>query len=150
MIRDDNLLTLVPHKMPASYVERTLLFAIRCLAAGGLNDASAANLLLGKFGLGHRRPLMLLRILMAEVSRISQRQIAIAPCCCLRMTEGEATFMSVIAIARSRPTEARARIARMAGTLDCLSVVSVAQALGDALDDIGRPLQSLKNCDSFA
>jgi hypothetical protein len=137
----DTLLALVPHIAPHEGIERTLLTAIRRLAAGGLQDASATNLLLGEFGLSYRRPLMFLRILLGEVSRISQRQIAIAPCCCPRMTDGEAAFLSIVATARQEPAVARTRIAQMAGTLDCLAALSVAQALGDALEDIGRPLQ---------
>jgi hypothetical protein len=56
------------------------------------------------------------------------------------MTEGEAAFLLAIESGRDHPHVARAALARMAGTLDMLPALSVAQALGDALDDIGRPL----------
>jgi hypothetical protein len=137
-----NLIELVPHMAPNDGVERTLLIAIRRIAIGGLTDASAANLLLSEFGLGYRRPLMFLRIMMAEISRISHRQISIAPCCCLRMTMGEAGFLSAVRNARRRPADARAQIALITGTFDCLAALSVAQALGNALEDIGRPLRA--------
>jgi len=132
--------TIVPHPLPDDRVARTLLVAIRRIAAGGLDDAHAANLLIGALGIGYRRPLMFLRVLMAEVSRVSERQIAIAPCCCPRMTEGEAAFLLAIESGREHPHVARAALSRMAGTLDMLPALSIAQALGDALDDIGRPL----------
>jgi len=132
--------TIVPHPQPECRVARTQLLAIRRMAAGGLDDADASNLFIGALGIGYRRPLMFLRLLMAEVSRVSEREIAIAPCCCPRMTEGEAAFLLAIECGRDHPHVARAALARMAGTLDMLPALSIAQALGDALDDIGRPL----------
>ncbi len=131
---------LVPHAAPSTRVARTLLVAIRRIAAGGLYDAGAANLMLGTFGIGYRRPLMFLRVLMQEVSRVSGRQIAIAPCCCPRMTEGEATLLLLVDSGRTHPDIARNALARVTGTLDILPALSVAQALGDALEDLGRPL----------
>jgi hypothetical protein len=132
--------TIVPHPQPENRVARTLLLAIRRIASGGLDDAYASNLLMGTLGIGYRRPLMFLRVMMAEVSRVSARSITIAPCCCLRMTEGEAALLLVIESVRAHPDAARAALARITGTLDTLPALSVAQALGDALDDIGRPL----------
>ena len=140
---------LVPHPVPTDKIARTLLLAIRRLAAGGLSDAHAANIFLGDFGMGYRRPLMFLRILLGELSRVSQHQIAVAPCCCPRMTEGEAIFLMIINSVRDHPERARAALARMAGTLDCLPALSIAQALGDALDDIGHPLRLTQNCESL-
>ncbi len=141
--------TLIPHAAPTEKVARTILVAIRRLAAGGLNDAHATNILMGDFGMAYRRPLMFLRVLMGEVSRIAERQIPIAPCCCPRMTEGEASFLMIIDSARDHPEHARTALARMAGTLNCLAAVSVAQALADALDDIGHPLRLPQNGDSL-
>lgn len=133
--------TIVPHPVPDGRVARTLLLAIRRIAAGGLDDAYAANLFMGTLGMGYRRPLMFLRVLMREVSRVSQRSVPIAPCCCPRMTEGEAAFLLAIESGRSAPEVARAALARTTGTLDMLPALSIAQALGDALDDLGRPLE---------
>ena len=141
MTESATLEALIPHRAPTEKVARTMLVAIRRLAVGGLTDAHATNILMGDFGMAYRRPLMFLRVLLAEVSRIAERQISIAPCCCTRMTEGEAAFLMIIDCARDQPERARAALARMAGTLDCLPALSVAQALGDALDDIGHPLQ---------
>lgn len=138
---------LIPHRAPTEPVARTLLVAIRRLAAGGLNDAHATNILIGDFGLAYHRPLMFLRVLVAEISRIAERQIHVAPCCCLRMTTSEAAFLTAIHIARENPDRARAALARMTASLDCLPALSVAQALADALDDVGRPLKIGHGCE---
>ncbi len=132
--------TIVPHPQPESRVARTILLAIRRIASGGLDDAYASNLLMGTLGMGYRRPLMFLRVMMAEVSRVSEKSIPIAPCCCPRMTDGEAAFLLAIDSGRDHPHVARAALARVTGTLDMLPALSVAQAIGDALDDIGQPL----------
>ncbi len=137
----DSFALLVPHAAPDQDVARTLLIALRRLAAGGVDDASAANLLLGTFGLGYRRPLMFLRVLLQEISRVAQTRIAIAPCCCPRMTEGEAAILLSIDSGTAHPEVARAALARVTRTLDLLPALSVAQALGDALTDLGRPIR---------
>ena len=99
--------------------------------------------------MAYRRPLLFLRILLAEVSRVAERQITIAPCCCSRMTEGEAMFLMIINSARAQPESARAILARMTGSLDCRPVLSIVQALADALDDIGYPLRLAHYQDSL-
>jgi hypothetical protein len=141
MTESATLDTLIPHAAPNDKVARAILIAIRRLAVGGLNDAHATNILMGDFGIAYRRPLMFLRVLLGEVSRVAQRQISIAPCCCPRMTEGEAALLTMIDGARADPVCARTTFARMAGTLDCLPAISIAQALADALDDIGHPFR---------
>jgi hypothetical protein len=140
MTNPDTLALLVPHAAPEQPTARMLLIALRRIAAGGIDDASAANLLLGAFGMGYRRPLMLLRVLMQEVSRVSQNQIAVAPCCCPRMTEGEAAILLALDSGSAHPEVARTAMARVMGTLDLAPALSVAQALGDALADLGRPI----------
>lgn len=141
----DTMTMLVPYPAPEQKIARTLLVALRRIAAGGLDDASAANMFMGTFGMGYRRPLMFLRVLMQEVSRVSQRQIRIAPCCCPRMTDGEAALLCAIEASRDNPDVARAGLASVTGTLDLSPAVSIAQALGDALEDLGRPI-SLQSC----
>ena len=140
MTQPDTIALLVPHPAPDQRVARTLLVALRRIAAGGLEDASATNLLIGTFGMGYRRPLMFLRVLMQELSRVSQRAIPIAPCCCPRMTEGEAAILRAIDWGTADPKAARAALSHITGTLDLLPALSIAQALGDALADLGRPI----------
>ncbi len=138
MTQPDALTLLIPHPAPDQKTARTLLIALRRIAAGGIDDASAANLLLGTFGMGYRRPLMFLRVLMQEISRVAQQPISIAPCCCPRMTEGEAAILLAITSGTAHPHVARAALSRVTATLDLAPTLSVAQALGDALADLGR------------
>ena len=90
--------------------------------------------------MNYRRPLIILRALMLEVSRTSERSIAIAPCCCRRMTMDEAALLGAVEAAVARPGIARTLMARVTATLDCLAPVSAAQALNHAFADLGRPL----------
>lgn len=131
---------LVPHPVPVEPVARILLYAMRRMAIGGLDDAHAANVLMGQLGLNYRRPLVILRALMLEVSRTSQRSISIAPCCCHRMTEDEGSLLNCIDLAVARPDAARVLMTRVTATFDCLAPVSAAQALNHAFADLGRPL----------
>ena len=119
---------LIPHIAPTDAVARTVLLAIRRLAIGGLDDAHATSLFMGHFGMAYRRPLMFLRVLMAEVSRIAQHPITIAPSCCPRMTEGEAAFLLLIDCSRSDPLVARAALSRVTSSLDTMAAVSVSGA----------------------
>jgi hypothetical protein len=119
---------------------RLLLFAVRRIAAAGLNDAHVANAFLSAFGLAYRRPLILARALMAELSRVSERKILVAPCCCPRMTAAEATVVAAASIAIDDPHGAHQMLCEMLGVENCLGALSSAQALGQAFADLGRPL----------
>ena len=121
---------------------RLLLFAVRRVATGGLNDAHVANAFLSAFGLAYRRPLVLLRALMAELSRVSQRKILVAPTCCPRMTGAEGAMMTVISDALDDPHAAHRLLCATLGVENCLGALSSAQALGQAFADLGRPLRS--------
>lgn len=57
-----------------------------------------------------------------------------------RMTEGEAAILLAIDSGGDHPDVARAALSRVAGTLDLFPALSVAQALGDALADLGKPV----------
>lgn len=140
----DRLAELLPHPRPASAQARLLLFTVRRIAAGGLDDAHAASALLMHFGLGFRRPLVLLRALMAELSRVSRRTLALAPCCCHRITADEAILLQIVETALCDPRGAHARIGVMlgigVGATDCLGALTSAQALSSAFADLGWPL----------
>lgn len=131
---------LIPHPVPVEPVARILLYAMRRMAIGGLDDAHAANMLMGQLGMNYRRPLAILRALMLEVSRTSERSISIAPCCCHRMTEDEGLLLNSIELAVARPDAARVLMTRITATFDCLEPVSAAQALNHAFADLGRPV----------
>lgn len=79
---------------------RLTLLLVRRMAAHGMDDAHATQAAFGFFGLGYRRPLILLRALMLEMARASTRRIYISPCCRLQMTEDEALLIETIAQAR--------------------------------------------------
>jgi hypothetical protein len=125
---------------PFGRAEATLLFAIRRTAIAGLDDAHATNAFLGLFGMRYRRPLVLLRALMAELARASAQTIHVSPCCCMRMTSAEAAILRAVALAPSDLRPAHAQLVSVLGTFDCLGAVSSAQALGQAFADFGRPL----------
>lgn len=137
---ESEIAEMLPYAGPAGESDRLLLFALRRVASAGLNDAHAANAFIGVFGLSFRRPLILLRALMAEVSRISERRILVAPCCCPRMTMSEATLMGAIATAVARPHEAHRRICITLGVTNALGALSSAQAMAQSFEDLGRPL----------
>ncbi|WP_380876908.1 DUF6628 family protein [Sphingomonas sp. DBB INV C78] len=134
---------LLPHAAPATESARLLLFTMRRVAAHGLDDAHAAHAMLCAFGMSFRRPLVLLRALMAEASRVSSRRILVAPCCCPRMTDAEANLIGAVAIARRDAHGAHAMLNGILGVNDCLGALSSAQALGQAFEDLGKPLAEL-------
>jgi len=134
------LATILSNRYPEEDDNRLLLFGVRRVAAGGLNDAHAANAYLAAFGLGYRRPLILLRALMAELSRVSNRRILIAPCCCPRTTAAEASILDAVISAVEAPHQAHRLLCDTLGVENCLGALSSAQALGQAFADLGHPL----------
>ena len=134
--------TLLPHAAPANPYRRLLLFAIRRMAAGGVADAHAAHAIFTGFGLGYRRPLVLLRALMAELSRVSSAKLTVAPCCCPRMTCDEAILVDIISEATSRPDAAHEALNGLLHVRTCLGVLTSAQAVATAFQDLGMPLDS--------
>lgn len=131
---------LLPHGVPACGDRRLLLHTFRRIAAHGLNDAHAAHAMLTAFGRSYRRPLILLRAFAAELSRVSGRKLTIAPCCCARMTQSEATFVHAVAICIGDPRAAHDALAEMLGVRECVGALCSAQALAQAFADLGRPL----------
>ena len=132
--------SLLVYPIPRNPVARTLIYAIRKIAAGGLNDAFAAHAMLSLFGSRSRRPLLLLRALMAELARISQRQLVVGPCCCPRVTLAEAELLLVISLACERPAFVHARLCQLLAVEHALGALSSAQAVGQACADLGHPL----------
>lgn len=132
--------TMLPHPIPTDDRARLLLFAIRRMAAGGLADAHAAAAFLGAFGKSYRRPLVLLRALMAEMARAAANPIIVAPCCCPRMTDGESTLLTAIATSEADPRGARRRLGALLPSSQSLGALSSAQAVSRAFADLGRPL----------
>lgn len=128
--------SLLPYAGPASHTLRLLLFMVRRMAAHGLTDAHAAHAIFAKFGRHYRRPLTLLRVFIADMASVSLRQIRIAPCCCLRMTEDEALITNILQLACEDTEAAHQFLTACLGTADCLSTLSSAQAVAQAFADL--------------
>lgn len=130
----------VPHVMPDCPNARLALFAMRRMGAHGLSDAPASNAMLNGFGLDFRRPLILLRALMADVSGSANGRIAIAPCCCTRMTAAENALLTVLARIETAPGMARLLLADLLGIRRVDGVLTSAAAVAAAFADAGRPI----------
>jgi hypothetical protein len=131
---------LLPHTTPVSPYSRLLLFGIRRMAAGGVGDAHAAHAFFSGFGLGYRRPLVLVRAMMAEVSRISAIRLVVAPCCCPRMSEAEHILLGAVGSAIADPQGTHDMLSGLLKVRDCLGLVTSAQAVAASFADQGMPL----------
>ena len=134
------LIGLLPHTLPACPNARIVLFAMRRMGAHGLNDARASHMLFTAFGQDFRRPLILLRALMADLAGTSAGQIAIAPCCCARMTPAEHALLTVIARVETTPETARYLLSDLLGVRRVDGVLASAAAVAMAFADAGRPI----------
>ena len=130
----------LPHALPACANARIALFAMRRMGAHGLADARAAQALFTAFGAGFRRPLALLRGLMADLAANANGTIAIAPCCCARMTAAEAAMVAVLDRVETRPDAARLLMADLLGVARVEGVLASAAAVAAAFADEGRPV----------
>ena len=133
-------MTILPHSLPACANARIVLFAMRRMGANGLADARAAHVMFTAFGQGFRRPLVLMRALMAELASSAAGTIAIAPCCCARMTPAEAALISIVAWVESAPDTARLLTADLLGVRRVENVLMAAGAVATAFADEGRPV----------
>ncbi|MEJ7927617.1 DUF6628 family protein [Sphingobium sp. AN641] len=126
--------------MPLGYGNRLFLFVMRRMASDGVNDAHAANAMLGAFGKSYRRPLVLMRAMMLEMARASSRRILVAPCCCARMTGDEALVIGAIGTALDDPAAAYRQLAALLGNDHALGALTCLQAVAQSYGDLGRPL----------
>lgn len=129
-----------PRPLPGGYGNRLFLYVMRRMATAGVNDAHAANAMLGAFGRSYRRPLVLMRAMMLELARTSSRKILIAPCCCSRMTGDEALMMQAVGGALRNPRIAYDNVASLLGNDHALGALTCLQAVAQAHSDLGRPL----------
>ncbi|MFD1103761.1 DUF6628 family protein [Sphingobium olei] len=130
----------LPRPMPGGYGNRLFLFVMRRMASSGVNDAHAANAMLGAFGRSYRRPLILMRAMMLELARVSSRKILVAPCCCARMTADEGLLMQAAGIALRDPNSAYEQVSALLGNDHALGALTCLQAVAQAHADLGRPL----------
>jgi hypothetical protein len=126
--------------VPEDGGNRLFLFALRRMASAGVNDAHAANALLGSFGKSYRRPLVLMRAMMLEMARASGRKIMVAPCCCSRMTADEALLMQAVAEGLHAPQAAYDRLSLLLASDTALGALTCLQAVAQSFADLGRPM----------
>ncbi|WP_375250363.1 DUF6628 family protein [Sphingomonas sp.] len=130
----------LPYTLPDCQNARVLLFAIRRMGAHGLTDARAAHVMFTAFGEAFRRPLTLLRGLMADMAAHAVQPIAIAPCCCPRMTPSERSLLEIIARVETRGDSAHFLMRDLLGQRHVEGVLATAAAVAAAFADEGRPV----------
>ena len=130
----------LPYALPACPNARIVLFALRRRGAQGLHDARASHALFTAFGQDFRRPLVLMRALMADLAGTAAGTIAIAPCCCARMTAAEKTMLTVLARVETAPETARLLLGDLLGVRRVDSVLASVAAVATAFADDGRPI----------
>ena len=132
--------TVLPHPLPDAHGDRLLLLAIRRMGAHGLADAHVAQRFFAAFGDGFRRPLILARSFMEELAATATTTIAIAPCCCARMTGAEAALITAIGLAERRPETTRLLLADVMAERRADAITASAAALSAAFADVGLPI----------
>ena len=130
----------LPYALPACPNARIALFALRRMGAQGLHDARASHALFTAFGQEFRRPLVLMRALMADLAGTAAGTIAIAPCCCARMTAAERTMLTILARVETAPDTARLLIGDLLGVRRVDAVLASVAAVATAFADDGRPI----------
>ena len=135
-------LATLPHLLPPCPNARLALFAMRRIGAHGLADARAAHALFTGFGQAFRRPLVLVRALMAEIAATAAGPIAIAPCCCARMTSAEAAMLTVLSRVETAPETARLLLSDLLGIRRVDGVLASVAAVAVAFADEGRPISA--------
>ena len=130
----------LPHAMPDCANARLALFAMRRMGAGGLSDAHVAQAFVVGFGEAFRRPLILMRALMADLAATATGPIAIAPCCCQRLTPAEDAFLTILTRAEAAPETARILLSDLLAARRVDGVLASVTALAIAFADAGRPI----------
>ena len=130
----------LPHPLPECPNARVVLFAMRRMGANGLSDARTAHGFFTAFGEAFRRPLMLMRALMADMATNAAVPIAIAPCCCARMTAAERTMLTILARVETAPDTARLLLGDLLGVRRVDAVLASVAAVATAFADDGRPI----------
>ncbi|WP_315764713.1 DUF6628 family protein [Sphingomonas sp. Y38-1Y] len=131
----------LPHLQPADPATRLILFGVRQMGAQGLYDAAAANAFLTAFGIDFRRPLMLLRVLMHDMSLRAARPIQIAPWCCPRMTNAEAILIEAMRGIGENPVRSALLLADLIGVRQADDLACTLAGVVGAFADLGLPVR---------
>lgn len=132
----------LPYALPDCPNARIALFALRRMGAHGLHDACASHAFFTAFGQDFRRPLVLMRALMADLAATAAGTIAIAPGCCARMTAAERTMLTILARVETAPDSARLLLGDLLGVRQVDAVLASVAAVAAAFADDGRPIDS--------
>lgn len=136
-----SLAATLPTQLPEGPGARLCLLAIRRLGTHGLHDAQLVQHFMTAFGPGFRRPLIAVRVMVAELAVAATTEIAIGPCCCPRTTAAESALIKVVARVSTEPVAARLLLADLLGNRNVeaalTSVAFVAAAFADAGREIG-------------
>jgi hypothetical protein len=116
---------------------------VRMMAVGGVNDARAASLLLSQFGANYRRPLVLIRAMMLELSRASRRKILLAPPCCGRITADEALMLSALERSDAEFALCHADALKLLDRDIAIGPATCFQAVSHCFADLGAPISRL-------
>ena len=130
--------SLLPLPLPGDQIERSVLFAVRRMAAHGVRDVSAAWLILDLFSTGFRRPLVLLRAFMLELAHAATGPIQVAPCCAPRMTAHEGLIMQTLFTAAGDLASAEDALGRLTGSEGVFEPLSAAAVFGRAIGEQAR------------
>ena len=130
----------LPHPMATCPDARLALFVMRRIGAHGLQDACAVQAMVNGFGVGFRRPLMLARALMIDLTATATGAIAIDPCCCARIMSAQHSLLAVLASAGTRPELPLLLLQDLLGSRRVDGTLASAAALEAAFADAGRPI----------
>lgn len=126
-----------PHRDAAGLF---FLRIVRMMAIGGIDDAGAANALFSQYGGKYRRPLVLVRALMLELSRASNRRIKLAPPCCNRITHDEALMLRALARPEQAFPACHTDACELLDSDQALAAATCFQAVSACFADLGTPL----------
>lgn len=130
--------SLLPARVPQQHAVHLALYVFRRMGAHGIEDAHAANALLGTFGLAYRRPLLVMRAMVLDLSKWSRRKIRLAGCCCRRMTADEALLVEALLLADQDPDHSEALLAALLGSPHAMATLATVQAVSAAFCDAGH------------
>ncbi|MDG5487429.1 hypothetical protein NYR55_02155 [Sphingomonas sp. BGYR3] len=140
MLTTQSIAAALPRRQPDHAARRLLMHGLRRTGMHGLDDAMTASIFMSAFGGRYRRPLVLLRSLMAELSSLASGPIRISPPCCGRMTVDEALLADAIAAAATDPGRTRVLLGDVIGRRMVDGPAATAALLARAFADGGHPL----------
>lgn len=127
--------------MASATTTQLFLFVTRRMALCGIDDAMAASALMARFGAAYRRPLVLMRALLLELSRASQRKISLSAPCCVRRTDDENAMLRALTHGEGDSRACHAQTCRLLGLTSAIGATTCFQAVGQCFADLGAPFR---------